>query len=196
MRKTSVPARPAQPNQIRMNHILDTATGLLIEKPNASLNEIAQQAGIGIATLHRYVESREQLMVRLGFRAIEVVRTAIAGVAFDEEQAERYVTDLIEALVPLGDKVHFLVHDASVNENPEIEQAYEKLRQPVMEAFERLRERGVFRAELQPEWMWGTAYSLLFLAWEQIRAGVLAPRAAVSLVADTLCRGLGPDRRR
>lgn len=46
--------------QTRLHSILDEATKLLIEKPNASMNEIAESAKIGIATLHRYVESREQ----------------------------------------------------------------------------------------------------------------------------------------
>lgn len=45
--------------EARFNAILDSATILLVENPTASMNEIAEYAGIGIATLHRYVESRE-----------------------------------------------------------------------------------------------------------------------------------------
>ncbi|WP_044358082.1 TetR/AcrR family transcriptional regulator, partial [Paenibacillus sp. E194] len=49
--------------EAKLNTILDAATKILVEKPTASLNDIADYAGIGIATLHRYIENREQLML-------------------------------------------------------------------------------------------------------------------------------------
>lgn len=79
--------------QTRLHSILDEATKLLIEKPNASMNEIAESAKIGIATLHRYVESREQLMVHLGLRAIEVVSETMKEIQLDEEQCEKYIPE-------------------------------------------------------------------------------------------------------
>lgn len=50
--------------------------------------EIAEFAGIGVATLHRYVESREQLMIYLGLRAIEVVSETMKNIVLDEENCE------------------------------------------------------------------------------------------------------------
>lgn len=104
-----------------MNVILDEATKLLIEKPTASMNEIADAAGIGVATLHRYVESREQLMIYLGLRAIEVVDDTMRSIPVDDEPCESYIPELIEGLIPLGDKIHFLTHDATINYNEEVE---------------------------------------------------------------------------
>lgn len=148
--------------QNRMYTILDEATKLLIEKPNASMNDIAEAANIGIATLHRYVESREQLMIHLAMRAIEVVDETLQHVKLDEARAEQYIPELIEALIPLGDKIYFLAHDATVNCNADIEEAYLKLREPVLNAFEVLQEKGFFRSDMDKTWMVEVLYSVLF----------------------------------
>lgn len=176
--------------QTRLNSILDAATNLLIDKPSASMNEIAEAAGIGIATLHRYVESREQLMVHLGFRAIEVVSETMHGVPFNEEHSEAYIPELIEALIPLGDKIYFLAHDASVNYNPEIEDADQKLREPVMHVIDLLQKKGHLRPDMDREWIMNVLYSLLFLTWQQVKGGYIAKKSAAALVVDTLYNGV------
>jgi AcrR family transcriptional regulator len=175
--------------QAKLNLIMDAATTLLIEKPTASMNEIAERTGIGIATLHRYVESREQLMLHLGFRAIQVVGETMRGIPLDETSCESYIPQVIEALIPLGDKIYFLAHDASVHYNPELEKADEKLREPVLRVIELLQQKGYFRPSVSKEWIINVLYSLLFLTWQQVQEGHLAKKSAASLVIDTLYHG-------
>ncbi len=115
--------------EARLRAILDAATELLIQKPTASLNEIAEYAGIGIATLHRYIESREQLMLQLGLRALQVVGESMRQIPLDEEKLEDYIPALIEALIPLGDKIYFLTHDATLYYSEEIIAAEHKLKE-------------------------------------------------------------------
>jgi AcrR family transcriptional regulator len=175
--------------QNRFNAILDAATALLIEKPGASMAEIAERAGIGIATLHRYVDSREQLMAQLGFRAIEVVTDIVGSITFQEERYESYFPELIKALIPIGDKIYFLGHDASVHYNKEIEEADKKLREPLLRNIELLQEKGYFRKAHQREWIADVLYSLLFLTWQQVQDGHIAKNKAAELVLDTFFNG-------
>lgn len=175
--------------QIRLNSILDEATKLLIEKPNASMNEIAESAGIGTATLHRYVESREQLMIYLGLRAIEVVSESMKNIKVDEENCESYIPELIETLIPLGDKIYFLAHDATVNYNLEIEGEDRKLREPVLRAIGLLQQKGYFRQDIDKNWIIEVLYSLLFLTWKQVIEGHIARKSAAALVVDTFYHG-------
>ncbi len=175
--------------QLRLNAILDAATSLLIEKPGASMAEIAEAAHIGIATLHRYVDSREQLMAYLGFRAIEVVSETMSAIPLDEDQCESYFPKLIEALVPRGDKIYFLAHDASVHYNKEIEEADRKLREPLLLVIGMLQKRGYFRAGVNKEWIVNVLYSLVFLTWQQVQDGHLAKNSAAALVVDTFYHG-------
>ncbi|MEK8213010.1 TetR/AcrR family transcriptional regulator [Paenibacillus sp. FSL L8-0463] len=176
--------------QMRLNSILDEATTLLIEKPNASMNEIAESAGIGIATLHRYVESREQLMIYLGFRAIEVVSETMKGIRLDEEHCENYIPELIEALIPLGDKIYFLAQDATVSYNQEIDGADQQLREPVLHVIGLLQQKGYFRQDVDRKWIVDVLYSLLFLTWQQVVSGDIARKSAAALVMDTFYHGV------
>ncbi|GIO44920.1 TetR/AcrR family transcriptional regulator [Paenibacillus apis] len=175
--------------QTRLNTILDEATKLLIKKPNASMHEIAESAGIGIATLHRYVESREQLMIFLGLRAIEVVSETMKEIRLDEENCETFIPELIEALIPLGDKIYFLAHDATVNYNREIEEEDQKLREPVLRAVGLLQQKGYFRQNVDKNWIVNVLYSLLFLTWQQVVDGDIAKNSAAALVVDTFYHG-------
>jgi len=175
--------------QARLNTILDEATKLMVKKPNASMHEIAESAGIGIATLHRYVESREQLMIYLGLRAIEVVSETMKDIRLDEEDCETFIPELIEALIPLGDKIYFLAHDATVNYNREIEEADQKLREPVLHAIGLLQQKGYFRHDIDKNWVVNVLYSLLFLTWQKVIDGDIARKSAAALMVDTFYHG-------
>jgi len=181
--------------QAKLNAILDAATSLLVEKPTASLNEIATRAGIGIATLHRYIESREQLMLHLGFRAMDVLRKAFESVEKDAVNLERYIPRLIETLIPLGDRIYFLTRDATIGGNPDMEHTYRDIRQPVLEKIEQLQQQRILRQDCDAEWIWSVTESVLFLAWERMAGGNLTPSEAAALVESTVRRGFGAGER-
>ncbi|QOS79436.1 TetR/AcrR family transcriptional regulator [Paenibacillus sp. JNUCC31] len=175
--------------QLRLNSILDEATKCLIENPSASMHEIAESAGIGIATLHRYVESREQLMIHLGFRAIEVVAETMQDIKMDEENYEAYIPELIKELIPLGDKIYFLNHDVTVNSDKEIEKEDQILREPLLNAIGLLQQKGHFREDVDKNWIVNVLYSLLFLTWQQVAEGNIAKNSAADLLVNTFYHG-------
>ncbi|WP_145325381.1 TetR/AcrR family transcriptional regulator [Paenibacillus xylanexedens] len=175
--------------QMRLNTILDEATKCLIENPSASMHEIAESAGIGIATLHRYVESRELLMIHLGFRAIEVVAETMQDIKLDEQNYESYIPELIGALIPLGDKIYFLKHDANVNSNKEIEEEDQILREPLLNAIGLLQQTGHLREDVDKGWIVNVLYSLLFLTWQQVVEGNIAKNSAADLLLNTFYHG-------
>ncbi|SDY21824.1 DNA-binding transcriptional regulator, AcrR family [Evansella caseinilytica] len=191
MKNAMSPAKKA-----RFKAILDATTRLLVEKPTASMSEIAEYAGVGVATLHRYVESREKLMLHLGHQAIQLVSETIEEIPADEENDETYISQLVEALVPLGDKIYFLGHDASVYYNKELEAAYEKLRTPVKQVIQRLQEKGEFSQAVSSEWILNVLDSLLFLTWQQVREGHIAEKSAASLVLNTFYHGFKASGRK
>lgn len=175
--------------EAKLNAILDAATELLIEKPTASLNEIADYAGIGIATLHRYVESRDQLMLQLGLRAVQVVGETMSRIPLDEENNENYIPALVEALIPLGDKIYFLAHDTSLMYSKEMEKAENKLKEPVRQTIQSLQSKGYLRQDMSSEWMLNVLYWLLFITWQQVQEGHVAKKSAASLILETMLHG-------
>ncbi|WP_106769663.1 TetR/AcrR family transcriptional regulator [Paenibacillus faecalis] len=175
--------------EARLNAILDAATEILVEKPTASLNEIAAYAGIGIATLHRYIESREQLMLQLGLRAVQVVGETINRIPMDEDHIENFIPELVEALIPLGDKIYFLVNEASLNCSSEMTEAEENMKEPLRRAIQLLQQKGHLRQDMSSEWILNVMYWLFFATWQQVQEGVIARKSAASLVLETLFHG-------
>lgn len=175
--------------EAKLNAILDASTEILVEKPTASLNDIAAYAGIGIATLHRYIESREQLMLQLGLRAVQVVGETISQIPLNEEQIENFIPELVEALIPLGDKIYFLANEASLNYSSEIVAAEEKLKEPLRHAIQLLQHKGYFRQDMSSEWILNVMYWLFFVTWQQVQEGTIAKKSAASLVLETLFHG-------
>lgn len=176
--------------EARLHAILDAATELLVEKPTASLTDIANYAGIGIATLHRYIESREQLMLQLGFRAVQVVNDTMNEIPVDEEKLESYIPKLIEALIPLGDKIYFLAHECSVNYSSELLTAEDQLKEPIRQTIIQLQNQGYLRQDMSSEWMLNVLYSLLFTMWQQVQEGNIAKNSAALLIVETLFNGI------
>src|SRR5690348_5752118 len=111
--------------------ILDAATELLALKPTATLQEIADHARIGIATLHRHFSTRELLLDALALNAIELVDEALEQITVDETDMRDFLTQVFEALVPLVSKVSFLSSAASVDENQHIVAEEERIKQPL-----------------------------------------------------------------
>jgi AcrR family transcriptional regulator len=57
----------------RMEQVLDVAEEMILNNPTASLEDIARKAGVGVATLYRYYESREGLVRALFVRVIDML---------------------------------------------------------------------------------------------------------------------------
>ena len=120
-------------------------------------------------------------MLFLGHRAIQLVSDTVNQIPLDEERSENYIPELIEALIPLGDKIYFLGHDASVFNNKELGKAEEKLREPLRRVIELLQQRGYFQQTVSSEWILNTLYALLFHTWEQVHEGNVAKNLLQSL---------------
>jgi len=176
----------------KANAILDAATAYLVTKPAASLQEIAAHAGIGIATLHRYFPSREDLMMHLALRATSVIKSKLEAIQLDDAQPERYLPLLIESLIPLGDKVFFLTYEATLDNYPEVAAAEKELKLSVQDVLEQLQQRRLLRSDLSSEWMVETLYALLFVTWENIQRGKLARVGASGLLLETVFNGFAP----
>ncbi len=92
------------------------------------------------------------------------------------KEAKTISRNSIEALIPLGDKIYFLGHDASVFNNKELGEAEEKLREPLRRVIELLQQRGYFQQTVSSEWILNTLYALLFHTWEQVHEGNVAKK--------------------
>ena len=169
--------------------ILEYATQCLAEKPNASLNEIAQYAQIGIATLHRYFSTREDLITAISYRALELVNVAIIEINFSEPNIRTFIKQTAEVLMPIGDRIFFLFSEVFNTENSDLDNIEKEIIDKFIEEFKRRQNIGQLRKDLKAEWMFYILYSVIFISWKEIHDGNIACKDAPEQLTTTLLDG-------
>lgn len=170
--------------------LLDVAAEVLVSNPAASLASVASAAGIGRTTLHKHYATRQELLVAVAHRAldrsIEAARRAVESAAGDSVMRE-----LVDALVPVGAQLAFLFREPSLDDEPAIHKRFDELDKPIESAIREAQRAGVLRADRPEWWFVSSLYALVYVAWEGIKVGRLAPLDATELVVGTLVDGLG-----
>jgi AcrR family transcriptional regulator len=174
----------------RRTELLNAAGELLVIKPAASLAEVAEYAGIGKATLHRYFPNRDDLMLALGYRALDMVSKAIADSQPEQDSAVAAFTRIVEALVPLGDKLQFLLSESLFDTHPDFTAADRATQEPVLRLIQRGQASGELRSDLNADWILHHMNYALFATWQSVHDGFVARREAPRLLLTTLLGGI------
>lgn len=170
--------------------LLDAAATTLAQKPDASLNEIAQTAGVGRATLYRYFPNREAILRALIIESFEQIEQVIAPILAKKQSAVEALRDCIDALVPLGDRYHFLWSAPTFEDDPEIIERYEQQTETWIELVEALKREGVVASDMPTAWVLAVLEGLTYTAWSSVYDGYVARRDAPELMFRTLLKGL------
>lgn len=174
--------------------ILEAAARLLVVDRGASMERIAEAAGVGRTTLHRHFRSREALVRAIALNAVEECEVALRKARLEEGPSAREATErLFEALIPVGERYHFLLAEAQLEDDPELKAAEGRIDAPIRALIERGKRDGTFRAEVPSAWILHAMGALLFAAWEGVRDGELAPRDTTRLVTETLLFGVAGE---
>lgn len=182
----------ATPRPSAQDALLDAAATVLAENPSASLSEIAARAGVGRATLHRHFTSREALIATLTREALERIDRVAKSAMAPAESASEALWLILEAIVPLGDRYHFLTRQAEADDNPEVARLMARQAADSAELIEALKAEGAIAPEVPTGWAVAALDSLIYAAWSAVEDGSVARRDAPALVHRTLLQGLGP----
>jgi TetR/AcrR family transcriptional regulator, mexCD-oprJ operon repressor len=176
--------------------ILDAAVECLSRKPDASIGEIAQTAGVGRVTLYGHFPSRADLVEAALARAIEDGHAALDAVDLTGDP-RKALARLIESSWMLVDRFRSLLLAAQATLPPG---RIRTLHTEPMERVHRLIERGqaedVFRTDLPASWLVGTMHSVMHGAADEINAGRLAADEAAGYITATLLAAFTPPGRR
>lgn len=180
-----------RPRRSALEAVLDAAAAVLAANPGASMSAVAEAAGVGRATLYRHFPTREALMRELALEAIERTDAAVAPVLAEGLSSEDALLGMLEAIVPLGDRYHFLANERI--EDPEVAEETRRQTRETEEFVEQAKRDGLFDAGLPTAWIVAAIDALVWAAWDSVREGTVAPRDAASLAFKTLTRGLMPE---
>ncbi|GAA3003710.1 TetR/AcrR family transcriptional regulator [Actinokineospora diospyrosa] len=178
----SVPQRTAK-------SILEIAAEVLVRDATASLAQVAAAAGIGRTTLHKRYPTRQHLLVAVAEESLDILDRAVTE-AIGDDPGES-LRDLVDALVPLGPRLEFLLRQPSLDAEPELQARWVQVDRPLTEFMGRVAEAGLLRPGVAPWWAVSSLYAVAYTAWEGVALGKLAPLDAAGLAYGTLMGGIG-----
>ncbi|WP_407344982.1 TetR/AcrR family transcriptional regulator [Pengzhenrongella phosphoraccumulans] len=193
---TNTPSTPESPrseppNVVFVDDIAASVARHLALAPAASMQELAQAAGISRATLFRRFPSRAALIGELCQAAAQAYVRAVDAAAPEYGTPTQALNRVVETLARLA-SVAGLLGLQPLDEHVEASlliqtaQADEKLRHLVR----RGQECGLFRVEVDPEWFLAMLTWLMVGAADSVRLGRLTAAAAQRHLAATLSTAL------
>ena len=169
--------------------ILDAAIELFARNPGASLSAIAVRAGVGRASLHRHFPSRKDLVAAVVRQCMDETAAATAAATRDAGSARETLWRMLEAVIPLGDRYHFLA--AVVSDEADLRARHEADMEWLARLIDGLKNEGVMAADAPRTWAAAQIDAQIWIAWTETAAGRLAPAHAAELAFRTLLEGLG-----
>jgi AcrR family transcriptional regulator len=173
---------------IRNEQILDAAAEVLVQRPNATLQSIANAAGISRTTIFNRYSTREELLEALGTHAFQRIGAVMQRIPGPEtEDFTAVLLDVTEGLMPLGPHSAFL-RMSPVGDNL-LDAQWQEAVAPLAILFVAAQARGQLRSQIPIRWLVSSYVSLLFGAWDEIAVGELGPMQAARLVVETWLSG-------
>ncbi|MBN6039298.1 TetR/AcrR family transcriptional regulator [Amycolatopsis sp. 195334CR] len=146
--------------------ILDAAIAVLNKDTSASLGDVANAAGVGRTTVHRYFPERSDLLTAIGADVLERIELAAARARLDQGDALEALDRLCQEYFDLGDVMMLLFNNPSLISDEDWEEESDADR-----ALNRLIERGQAEGTIDPEmpatWINNIVWALLYASWQQ-----------------------------
>jgi TetR/AcrR family transcriptional regulator, mexCD-oprJ operon repressor len=138
-------SRPALQQRVAAA-ILDGAVEIFaLQGEQASMNDVAEAAGVARATVYRYFPNREALLAELALVAVNDVAARLASARIDEVAPEEGVARAVRALVDVGDWFVLLARERRRSDPERFER---QLNQPIRQLFERGQASGDIRRDI------------------------------------------------
>lgn len=190
------PRRPRADARRNREAILDAAARLLAERPDASMAEIAQAAGVMRQTVYGHFLSRDALLAALLERATERVIAALDAADLDAGPADQALVRLMEVGWRSFDTDPFLLHLA---QPPVTAQQDRDRHEPILTRLSDVIVRGRQRGEIDPAlptpWILSAVFALGHAAGEEVRAGRITSTEAIDALRRTIPRLVRPEYR-
>ena len=178
-------------SESRKQQLIKASSHVLATKHGASLGEVAEQIGIGRATLQRYFPKRQDLLREIALDALREIDEALNYILRMDLGAEESLQKMFELLAPLGDQYYYLVSYPDLMESADVAKAYERQLDRLNRYVQELKQRDVFPPEIPTAWVVQTIDLLIWGAWYAVENGSVARNDAAQLAFRTLMRGLG-----
>ncbi|WP_033373318.1 TetR/AcrR family transcriptional regulator [Glaciibacter superstes] len=171
--------------------ILAATPVALQNNPEASIADIAAEAGVGRMTLYGHFKSRVELIEAALIESLGHGEEVLSQVPLDGNASEAF-SRLITSSWTLLDQARALLTAAQKELPPErIRELHEKAEARMRGVLERGQREGEFRTDLPVSWLLATTHVVMNAAAAEITAGRLHPGDAAHFIDATLRPALG-----
>ncbi|MCP4817777.1 MAG: TetR/AcrR family transcriptional regulator [Shimia sp.] len=173
--------------------ILEAAFAVFEDTPTATLADVAAEAGVGRATLHRHFSGRDALMSALAVQAMRDLDEVFEQAAAEAESYTEALRLGMAAMIPLASRAHFL-EDWPAAETPEMRAETERQKAEMISAIDQAKAEGGFSSDVPSGWIAASFDALLYAAWEMVKSQEATPKQAADLAWRTLTNGVGGEK--
>ncbi|MFY0615958.1 TetR/AcrR family transcriptional regulator [Shimia sp.] len=174
--------------------ILEAGFTVFSANPTATLLDVAQEAGIGRATLHRYFKGREDLMAALAMAAMKELDAAVEQATRNAQSHTEALRLSLDAMIPLADRQMFLANEP-LDHVPQVLEAYNRQLEELAEAVDAAKDEGGFDRTVPTSWIVQAYETLTYAAWAVVQDEQVSPEEAAELMWRTLQSGIGGSKR-
>lgn len=167
--------------------ILSAAASVLAHNRAATLPEIAEAAGVGRTTVHRYFPDRDTLIAAAITDSVDAIDNAVIEARIDRDPPREAMRRLVTAYLHVGDRLVFLFGDPNLAPQPR-----EVAPDPVLDLITRGQRDNSFDPTLSPQWIRHVLWALVYTGIEESAAGSLSRHGVADTVIRTLERGIQP----
>ena len=173
-----------------MSVILDAATKVLAEQPEASVEDIARAAGVSRQTVYAHFASRQALLNAVVERVSAEVTKAFAAADLDQAPPATALIRLLDVGWEVSERYPFLWHLPAVNPDDDLAR-----HGPILEFIEAVIRRGQasgdFDPRPSPQWLIVALMALGRAAEDQVKAGQMTVEEATAEVHRSILRLFG-----
>jgi AcrR family transcriptional regulator len=173
--------------------VLDAAVALLAQRPQATMQEVADASGLGRTTVYRHFPRRQDLIDALYEEvlreAAETVQEAVASAA----NARELLCDLGSRIIAIGDRYRFLDAHPELRERALAGRGDDRGADPLQEYLTQAQARGEIREDLPVSWMLTTLRGLGVVAMVEVTAGRMSVEEAGRHVGETCASAFAPE---
>lgn len=170
--------------------LIDAAIRVFTTRPAASLSDVAESAGVKRVTLHRLIGSRDELLKEIAIRSLAEMDEACRHAVGKAESSIGALRACVEALVPIGDRCHFLWTQAAVWEEPSVVEEVARQNRELATLIDAAKSEGSIALDIPNSWIIAAIEAVVFAALNTARAGDIAVNDAGKLATRTLFAGI------
>jgi AcrR family transcriptional regulator len=170
--------------------VLDAAVALLAQRPQATMQEVADASGLGRTTVYRHFPRRQDLIDALYAEVLREATETVAEALHSAGSVRELLCDLGPRVIAIGDRYRFIDAHPELREralNPT-----DAVASPLEAYLTSAQQRGDIRDDLPVKWILTTIRGLGVVAMVEVNAGRMTVEEAGRRVGETCAAAFTP----